>query len=851
MFLSVRFSTTSLLIVFSSLATAQVLTKTNSGFNTPEAIQVIAHANGRVPFGDLSSLSAQDVNGDGKMDLLVTGPDPTITGPDPTIITQVLTTTLLRNTGNQTFQQVVGNNSGYCLPSPANSPLPDTAPPFCMVADLNGDGLPDKIFAGEYPNPSNPSEVDYPYVKVQFATGPASFAPPIKYALGGRGAFIISLAVGDFNGDGRTDIAALRMAQKGEPPNGYGPVPLEGYVFVLYGNAQGNFTLSHSYATGIFNVVGVPNDYVDFYPDMHLASLDLNGDGKSDLMVYGQGLGGGYQSGFSILLGGSTGLTRSGGSGSNYSITKLFAADLNKDGFGDVVVQDSQEGLHVLSGGGRGSQYFGYFARDQVLQLNEYGAEVLNILAGDFNRDGRPDLAIATMWSINIFLQKPDGSFGPPRQYPATGNFLAMGDFNGDGKLDLASGGNPLSILYGDGFGSFTAPVVTTNYFPGAFLSDVSLMTGYWSNGTVVTADFNHDGKPDIATSAGSCDPNGCTNFVNVFFGSGKGWFEPAKNYPVPSGASAIAVGDVNGDGINDLVTVDAWGGNGTAPGPGTGVLLGKPDGTFAAGKSYMLGLFGVNIFLRDVNNDGKLDVVTEAGVALGKGDGTFEPAIRLPYSPDMGGCSTCQTIAVGDFNGDGKLDVLYSEQQNMHVLLGDGTGHFTEKVNLSCGTACGYSPLAVGDLNGDGKLDFVSGISSDPEGGIVTYLGKGDGTFQKLEAYSIAPSGCNTYGPWASEVTIRDLNGDGIPDLAVHSNGLLVFMGRGGGRFTSPLYFAVPSTGFGNTAFATADFNLDGTPDFAFPTQNGIARLLNTGYATWPKVSSLPPPTPFRTPSP
>ncbi len=831
MFLSVRFSRTSLLILLSSLATAQVLTKINSGFNTPEAIPMIAHANGSVPFVDLSSLSAQDVNGDGKMDLLATGTDPTSSS-------QALTTTFLRNTGNQNFQQVPGNNSSYCLPSPANPAVPDTAPPFCMLADLNGDGLPDKIFAGEYPNPSNPAEFDYPYVKVQYATGPASFAPPIKYSLGGRGIFIISLAVGDFNGDGRTDIAVLRMAQTGDPRYDNGPIYLEGSVFVLYGNAQGHFTLSHSYATGVFNVIPQPYIWSDFYPDMHLASLDVNGDGKSNLMVYGEGLGGGQYSGFSILLGGSTGLTLSGSSGTSYWITKLFAADLNKDGFGDVVIQDSQEGLHVLSGGGRGSQYFGYFARDQVLQLNEYQAEVLSIQPGDFNRDGRLDLAIATRWNINIFLQAADGSFGSPRQYPATGNFLTIADFNGDGRLDLISGGNPLSIYYGDGFGSFTAPAVTTNYFRSVF----------YSTGSVATADFNQDGKADIVTSVVTCGQNGCSNFVNVFFGSGKGWFEPPKNYPVVSGASAIAVGDVNGDGVNDLVTVAEWG-----PSPDTGVLLGKPDGTFAASKSYTLGQIAVNLFLREVNNDGKLDVVTEAGVSLGNGDGTFQPVIRFLYSPDGG--STSQTIAVGDFNGDGKLDVLYSQLQNMHVLLGDGTGHFTEKVNLPSGTEPGYSPaLAVADLNGDGKLDFISGISSDPEGGIVTYLGNGDGTFQKLEAYSNVPAGWNTYGSGASAVTIRDLNGDGIPDLAVQAGGLLegllVFLGKGDGRFTSPLYFAFQATGLGNTAFATAAFNLDGTPDFALPTYNGFARLLNTGYATWPKVSSLPPPTPFRTPA-
>lgn len=830
MLLSVRFLSASLFLLIEGFATAQVLSKADSGFTAPEAIQVIGHANGSLIFQGLSSLSAQDVNGDGRTDLLVTGQDPASSAPS-------LTTTLLRSTGNQNFQQIIGNNSNYCLPPYTDPAVPDTVPPFCMLADLNGDGLPDKIFAGEYPNPSNPSEVDYPYVKIQFAAGAATWAAPLKYTLGGRGAFITSLAVGDFNGDGRTDIAALRMAQKANTD----PMKLEGYVFVLYGNAQGNFTVSHSYASRVVNTITRPFILSDFYPDMHLASLDLNGDGCSDLIVYNENYGGSY----SILLGGSTAMTLSGPSANYFS--KLFAADLNRDGFGDLVVQesvqiDAQAQVHVLFGGGRGSQYFGYFARDQVLPLNEYGATVLNILTGDFNRDGLPDLAIGTMWTINIFLQAADGSFGFPRQYPSAGTLLAIGDFNGDRNLDLASAfGNPVSILYGDGFGSFTAPAITSNYFSGAL----------YSNSTIVAGDFNHDGKPDMATSLASCDQNGCLSFIKVFSGSGKGWFQPPKSYTVPSSASTMAAEDVNGDGLTDLVTLDAWGGN--PPGrPDTGVLLGKTDGTFSTGKSYTLGASGVNLFLRDVNNDGKLDLVTEAGVALGKGDGSFGMIIPLIYSP-LKGCSSCQTIAVGDFNGDGKLDVLYSSERNIHVLLGDGIGHFRETVNsINCAHSCLFSPaLAVGDLNGDGKLDFITGITSDPEGGIAIYLGGGDGRFQEVEAYSNAPASWNTYGSWAGAATIRDLNGDGIPDVAILGNGMFVFLGKGDGRFTSPVYFARSSTGFGSSSVAAADMNLDGAPDLAVPTYNGFARVLNTGFATWPRLSSLPPPTPFRTQGP
>ena len=176
MFPNIRVWTAPFLVFCSTLVTAQILSKPDSGFTTPETIQVTGHANGSLPFPNISSLSSQDVNGDGKTDLLVTGPDPASSS-------LALTTTLLRNTGNKNFQQLVGNNSNFCLPSYTDPAVADTVPPFCILADLNGDGLPDKIFAGEYPSASNSSEVDYPYVKVQLATGAATYAPALEFGI--------------------------------------------------------------------------------------------------------------------------------------------------------------------------------------------------------------------------------------------------------------------------------------------------------------------------------------------------------------------------------------------------------------------------------------------------------------------------------------------------------------------------------------------------------------------------------------------------------------------------------------------------------------------------------------------
>jgi hypothetical protein len=209
-----------LFLSFASHVTAQVLTKANTGLTTPELIQMGNNTSGIVA-------SAQDADGDGKVDLLVN-----FLGPSG-----VQNTTLLRNTGNQNFQPIPRNNSSDCLSSPDRAVGDQSTPSFCTLVDLNGDGMQDKVFAGAYPNAST-GNLDYPYIKVVLATWPGTFAAPVRYVLGGRNQFVRAIATGDFNGDGRTDIAVLRMVWSR-------PDQFEFYVklSVLYGNQAGALPL--------------------------------------------------------------------------------------------------------------------------------------------------------------------------------------------------------------------------------------------------------------------------------------------------------------------------------------------------------------------------------------------------------------------------------------------------------------------------------------------------------------------------------------------------------------------------------------------------------------------------------
>jgi hypothetical protein len=271
--------------------------------------------------------------------------------------------------------------------------------------------------------------------------------------------------------------------------------------------------------------------------------------------------------------------------------------------------------------------------------------------------------------------------------------------------------------------------------------------------------------------------------------GSNTALFLPAVTYP--SGgqfAASVAAGDLNGDSKVDVVVVNA---NSNT----VGVLLGNGDGTFQPVVTYGSGgRVPFSVAVADVNGDKKPDLLVvnscattcasgSVGVLLGNGDGTFQSAVTY----DSGGQRP--SVAVGDVNGDDKLDLLVGNYRSIGVLLGNGDGTFQPAVTYGLGlTGFAYS-LAVADFNGDGKLDLIVAVGcidypTCTSGAVDLLQGNGDGTFQAAVTYS--SGGCEATSE-ARSVSVADLNGDGIPDVLVGNfscGAASVLLGNGDGTF-------------------------------------------------------------------
>jgi FG-GAP-like repeat/Abnormal spindle-like microcephaly-assoc'd, ASPM-SPD-2-Hydin len=446
------------------------------------------------------------------------------------------------------------------------------------------------------------------------------------------------------------------------------------------------------------------------------------------------------------------------------------------------------------------------------------------VAVGDFNGDGHMDVVTGnddTANTVSVLLGSGNGTFATHVDYPvgsaATG--IAVGDFNGDGKLDIVVvyGFNlaKVAVLLGNGDGTFKPFVPTTAGVQG---------------GSIAVGDFNGDGKLDVAIS-----DNGGS--VDIMLGNGDGTFKAPVSYATAADPRMVTVADFNGDGKLDLATANA-------DSETISVLLGNGDGTFQPHKdnSTAIAASCISLAAGALRDDKGKDIVAgcqsegKVVVLLSNGNGTFKAAKAYPVPAGV------DDVALGDFNGDGKLDVAVSNGGTYDVVsILPGTGSGTLKAAVPFGTNFGPGGMGVADFDGDGKLDLVTADSGSPFGVTVAtisvLLSNGKDLFAGRTDYSVG--GENVTGAY-SGIAAADLTGNDKPDLIVPITyafpyEISILTNKGNGTFKPFVSYPLPT---GPVAVVAGDFNNDHKPDIAVANGNGsgsITVLLNSGTGTFP----------------
>lgn len=676
------------------------------------------------------------------------------------------------------------------------------------VGDFNGDGRMDVVTGNGLSNANS--------ISVLLGKADGTFAPHVDYSVG---AAPVAVAVGDFNGDGKLDIAVLLGSSNtmvgiliGNGDGTFKPVITttagEGGYGMAIGDFNGDGKLDIAIADYLTSNVDVmigkgdgtfnpPASYATGNSPRMVAIADYNGDGKLDLATVNYG-----DQTVSILLGTGTGTfgTHTDFATKQQGCVSIAAGDLRNKGLIDLVVGCQTLGqVVVMLGNGNGT----------LKAPKDYSvpAGVDTVLLGDFSGDGKLDVAVtnyATTGMVSVLTGTGSGTLKKTAVAFGT-NFgpmgLAAADFNGDGKLDLvtADAGSPFGVAIGD------ISVLLSNgksLFAGRTDYNVSSASTSGAYNGLAAGDLTGDGKIDLAV------PVTYASQLSLLFGTGSGTFKPFTTITLPTNANAVAIGDFNNDHKNDIALVNFGGGDTIS------ILLNSGAGTFPTNTQYNTGGSGYAIATSDFNNDGNLDIVVtgeesnDISVLLGNGTGAFPSfATYATGSLPMG-------VSVGDFNHDGFPDLVVANYggSSVSVFINKGDGTFLPQVTYNTGG----NPIsvAVGSFRGNGILDLA--VATDQAfGGLAILLGNNDGTFQKAVTYDTLNN--------AYSIVAGDFNNDGNLDVALTivnpgNPGLITIVpGNGDGTFGTGITL---TTGSLPSGLVVADFNKDGGLDLA--TANG-----------------------------
>ncbi|MDO8431069.1 MAG: FG-GAP-like repeat-containing protein [Candidatus Binatus sp.] len=739
-------------------------------------------------------VSAADVNGDGKPDLIVAN------SGDNTVSVMLNTTLPGAATAGFAAQQTFATGAN---------------PHSVTTADVNGDGKLDLIVAS-----SGDATVSVLLNTTAPGAATPSFAPQMAFATGSPS---YSVTAADVNGDGKPDLI---VANTGADT-----------VSVLLNTTAPGATTPRFASQVAFAADTGPYS---------VTAADINGDGKPDLIVANR-----FAGNVSVLLN----TTAPGAATPSFAAQVAFApsifndpfsvaaADVNGDGKPDLIVanygSDSVAVLLNTTVPGAATPTFG---------LQYFGTHApVWVMTADFNDDGRPDLIVANLLDDTVSMLLNTTAPGASTPSFATQKTFASGvgpqsvaaaDVNGDGKPDLIVANRfaaTVSVML-----NTTAPIPATATFDAnSFATQKVFATGV-NPRSATAADLNGDGKPDLIV-ANDDDATVSVMLNSTLPGARIPSFAAQQTFDAGAGAYSVTTAEVNGDGKPDIIVANYHANsvsvllNTTVPGAVT------PG--FAAQQTFAIGRQSDSVTAADVNGDGKPDLIV-----ANSGDNTVSVLLNTTApGAAMPSFTTQQTFATGlgafsvttaDLNGDGKPDLIVTNTPagTISALLNTtAPGAITASFTAPQAFAVGDLPqvLTAADVNGDGRPDLV--VPNFNAGTVSVLLNT---TAPGAATPSFAAQHTFDAGASCNSVTAADLNGDGKPDLIVANSGdntVSVLLNTTAPGAATPGFAAQQTfaTGANSDSVAAADLNGDGKTDLIVANYRGntVSVLLNTLY--------------------
>ena len=590
---------------------------------------------------------------------------------------------------------LLGNGDGTFQPQVTYAV--GAGPDAIVAGDFTGDGRTDLAVAneGSFDSIGNPIPGTGD-VSVLLGNGDGTFQPQVTYAVG---SYPTALVTGDFSGDGRTDLAvANSFSNDVSILLGNGDGTFQNQVSILLGNGDGTFADPGQFATTPHSTPLVAGDTGDGTDDV----LVVDGAGN---ILYRQGIPGQpgtFEPPVTINPG-------------TPSRDIAWVPDTNQGPvLASVDAQDNAISLYAYRDGG--------FVKVGSLATGFLPAQ---IIAADLNGNGWDDLVVrnAGAGTLSVFFNNEMGSLqaGLRPFLPLVTLPVGLGvsdvqavDTTGSGRLDLVvtnklSG--QVSVLHNLGDGSFAAPVP---YRAGTGLSAIDPgstpeVTSLEATAGVAAGPLTPGGPTDLVTI------NPGSNTLDVLAGLGGGRFANPVTIQTASPAQVVRMGDFTGNGIDDLAVLTS---------SGVSIYLGNGKGGFLPPVTYPVGPESDGLTLADLTGNGKLDLLVgdaygDVLVLLGNGDGTFQPYHEADQAI---------TLAVADLKGNGSKDIIYADKSLDQVVVDYGAGGSKVLGDQATGL---LSPGAVtlADLNGNGILDLI--VANSGSNNVLIYPGLGNGQFE------------------------------------------------------------------------------------------------------------------------